>query len=304
MGDRISKLFLSLVLLLNSCGKKDQVDSKESDIYSQFEKKLAFYEAQLKERLLDEYGFIRPISCDSLLFSGLIAGPESNIEIAEDQQIPGKFYRTPDHACYTGLPGSEISRDMLLGLAWGAKNTGHYAIGRRVLDYGQAHGWIMGQGAIEATLLTWPLRKTFAQIAALGGDDTYKDFLGYPDLWVGGLLGFMAHLEVTHILLRGDLDGGLGVSARAVLWGYADREPRNAYFQYAHHSYSDGDMSKALETLMDESLFPSDHLPVRCQEWLWQRQPEYWDEACAEPFESAADFVFVGRLIKEFMNHE
>ena len=259
-------------------------------IPQQLAEKVAIYK-RLQPDFLDEFGWAHE-KCDSVLFTSLCVAaggcPDANIYDAESTAEPGRWYRHKLQNCYDlGESASDISKDMFAGLAFVLDE----AAKARIVDYGKANDWIMGRGPISRTYLTPPLRWLFT---------------GWPvtttDNWLPSPIntGYRAHLDILSILLRAKERGNATTELELkYLKLQTERVPRNALFQAAYHRFLDGDQSKAVEILMDETLFPADKLPTSadnyCTDYLWQRddEPKDW-QPCDNGGKKhdAVDFIF------------
>jgi hypothetical protein len=90
---------------------------------------------------------------------------------------------------------------------------------------------------------------------------------------------------------------------------YAENHPRNALFQALYHKFTDGVQDVAIETLLDESLFPADRLPTeqdRYTHYLWQRDDsEDWkpcgsaERRCEGLKHAGIDLMLVVKILEE-----
>lgn len=267
-------------LLLIGCGYfKHDTPAKDPLGRTQLEQlddKAGVYSA-LGPNSEDVAGFVHS-TCDGLLFTSLYDALQSKSDVlkAQDPNQPGKWYRHPDH----GTCSNDISRDMLIGLAWWAWETGAGKVAQDVVDYAKAHDMKMGEGPFDVVTMSPELLDTFYRISrAFGGvDDPGLDKPVEPDgpklttLPLPG--GYQGHLLVLHELLRAQVYGGASQYQLDVFKQKASDQPHNAFFQATYHLYSDGDQSSTLAILQDAALFPTDKLPDssnRCEEYIWQR---------------------------------
>jgi hypothetical protein len=89
---------------------------------------------------------------------------------------------------------------------------------------------------------------------------------------------------------------GMDLTDYETLRRYVEESPRNALMHALYHKYKDGDQSKTIAILMDETLFPSDRLPHpkdRCEEYLWQRDdlPKDWQPCDKQGVHDGVDFL-------------
>lgn len=245
----------------------------------------------------DEFGFIDPNACDSLLFSGLVGcvpDVKVNIDAAFDSST-GMWHRRPcSRPCFPEHSKSTISRDMLLGLAWYAYYNKRLDITEQVISYALRHNLIMGKAVdlkskMGRCLMTPGLLSTYAWISYRLGSPS-RFWLRYmPQVESDKATDFQAHLSVLHIILRNKLMKK--DKYKDLLNHHFNRNPRNPLFCIAAERYDDA--KKALE---DESMWPKDRLPTsadRSAEWLIQRDlGKDWLPSDKGHIHSGGDFLF------------
>jgi hypothetical protein len=248
----------------------------------------------------DAHGFLTT-GCDSLLFTALLAAtakPEIDVLAARDGE--GAWHRRPDAPCFPENSRSEISRDMITGVMFWALFQNRADVLEDLRAYGKAHNWTMGLGDTTRTVMS-------ANIITLidmsidflhGRPVAEKDFIFFSLPAVG----YAAHLQTLQILMIGKIKGSISPYLFKAATRNLKNNPRNALYQYTVAKYSTGVFSTAVNTLLDESLFPSDNLPTtvnHCTEYLWQRDLGKDWEPCAEFSEhTGTDFLFVYGLLK------
>lgn len=196
--------------------------------------------------------------------------------------------------------GSQISRDMLLGLAWYCFHKKRLDISEQVIKYALKNWLVMGKGSYSRTFLGLGLLATFAWVSYRLGGPSRPWLRWLPGAAGADLVGFQAHLQVLHILLRNELSGKTGKSDKKVLEKQAARQPLNPLFLHAV-----GKDVEALQQLSREDLWPSERLPNkgdRKTQWIPQRDAgKDWepDLEGGEPFHvhSGGDFLFCYWLI-------
>lgn len=301
-----SILFLSIFLTVVGCGNSGINPKKPTanpvDVIIEKEK---FYLNLIRQKQ-DEYGFIEHSHCDSLLFSGLavVFGLQVKLQAAYDPETD-RWFRTPHKDCYrndrTGQnhprrSASTISRDMFAGLFWAIHHTGSVVIAKRLIQYGENHNWIMGDGPVDRTYLTINFQNTLRMLAGEDPDTS-------NDLWVDPLKDHQRHIVALNIALRGEIKGHISDQMLTLIRDFSRYHSRNALYQYILHRYTDGDQSVAISILADNVLFPLERLPNsndRCARWLWERAEEEgkW-KACQEgKTHTGGDFLFISRLLK------
>lgn len=297
-----------LLLTLNACGwyRHDTEDSHVSD--PKRDELLRKYEVyqRFSTYTQDEQGFILTDECDSLIFSSLLGTTKSvKIETARDNQ--GAWHRRPlsYEECYPAYSGSSISRDMFIGVFWYIWVNRRLDLAQQIYSYGAANSWVMGEGDLSRTYMTPGLQATLAElIYRLGGEDHYV-VRSVPQVYTANT-GFAAHLDVLHILLRGEMIGSVNDAELHILEQQTQRMPRNGLFSYSYHRFTDGNQDQAITTLLDSTLFPADRLPTssdRCEPWIWQRdEGSDWQPCGGDKMYSGGDYLFLTKLILGIRN--
>jgi hypothetical protein len=302
-------LYIALLFLV-SCAKVNDSRQTES-VSAQFNAKYETYKALVSD--------FDSTNCDWLLFQSLRDASVSRTGLVEQAEgEPGRWYRTPLHDCFpSGRSKSDISRDMLLGLAVYLWQMGDAANAQEVIDYARDHDGVMGDGDVFRTDIRTPLLTTYKAItlrikdssiplppATENPDPNAPSDLGLDDSLDATLLltDYRAHLAVLHIYLRGIIYGAISDFDRTMLRKQTERAPRNAFFQAVFHKFSDGNQTAAIDVLLDESLFPKDSLPTNaefCTPYLWERDPnENWEPCETPKTHTGADFLFVAEIIR------
>jgi hypothetical protein len=235
-----------------------------------------------------------------------------DLSVFESKDEPGRWYRSPKHDCF--IPPSidnganaDTSKDMMIGTLtylWYSKDINAV---NRYIDYGVDHSWVLGEAINEVELATKCVMtpNLISLLYDIQEDLEGGELRATTTESFGVNTGFLAHLDVVHILLSGAVRGGITDGELKTLKTQANREPRNALFQAAYHAYTDGDQSIATELLLDEAHFPASTLPnnhaQHCTEYLYQRddKPKDWEPCPNEKFEefSGTDLVFAASII-------
>lgn len=269
---------LTCLLALTACHPQRSEKAKDPAHPPGFDRvhdKADFYLEHAGEAA-DEAGFLYD-RCDSLEFTAIAAAVGYPVELTKAQGEAGRWYRHADHECFDrGDSASDISGDMILGLAWWIWQTENRQAASELVAYGKEHTWRMGRGDVFRTILRPPLIALLYDISrTLGADpgptppSEVLQSLSLPTP-----TGYEADLQVVHILLTGAVHCGVSPDDLDALRRQAERQPRNALFQAAYHLYGDGDQTAAYALLDDDAYFPAGRLPTRrdrCEGWLWHR---------------------------------
>jgi len=276
-------LLFMLCVLLSSCSywmPTTEPKNPEAVTLASVQAKADHYKDHAKESR-DAQGFVHN-KCDGLLFTALLAVATNTPDrdtILKAQGENGRWYRHALHDCYQKKESaSDISNDMMLGLALYAWHFKDLDIVTGVIDYGKAHAWKMGEGDPFRTVLRPTLVATYYMMSKELGKDAGTP----PENTQIDLVqeGYEAHLSVLHSLLRAHIAGKASDADIADFKAQAERQPKNALFQAAYHLYLDGDQAAAISGLAEDSLFPPGRLPTvadRCEEYLYQRDNEPGD---------------------------
>jgi len=289
----MSKFFLFAVLA--SCNKAKKENASTQNYIADLLDQRGFYLMEMA-KVQGVEGFIETNGCDAVMFSGLAmaSGLDVNLFAAEGQ--PGQWFRTPDHECYDNAgSGSDISRDMLIGIMFALWSRTDSVNFQNLYDWGESHDWYMGRGAIDVTYFTPNLRNT---LKALLGKKMDAEF------WVDPQTDHQRHVVALNIILRGEATGSVPKEALGIVQHFATKEPKNALFQYALARFGDGNQQKTLDILRNKVWFPMETLPTsndRCMRWMWERTLSDSNISPCEPFvtHSGADFTFLVWLLEQ-----
>lgn len=218
--------------------------------------------------VFDKYGFIESEHCDALLFTGLIGAIGRRVMILAARDNTGAWHRrSTDRLCYPAHSKSSISRDMLLGLIWYIWRNKNLELANDLWDYGIKNSWIMGEGLPSRIYFTPGLQATLAEIIFKLGGKNHLLARSLPQTWTGSNTGYQAHLEILHIMLRGELYGyitspmlkslkDMGVSLKG----------KNTLNTIALSRYTKRDLTPyhktALNDVLSEQYWPNDRLPT------------------------------------------
>lgn len=260
--------------------------------------------------LVDKYLFYRAHctqempGCDGLLFTALgqSAGACSNVRITSFEGEPGQWFRSPSHDCYPERSASDISKDMMIGLALWCHVYNAHGVAQRTFRRTLLRGGNMGRPwyLIGRTLSSPNLLYYFWLLSKKGRKPSILGRLMLATTHIMPLKGYEAHLQSLSILLLARIEGGINPISMKLLEKLAANNPRNALFAAMLDRNNE-----CLSVLMDESLFPADSLPTTANystEYLWQRDPNInpkdWLPDSSEPVKihSGIDFLLASSI--------
>jgi hypothetical protein len=213
--------------------------------------------------------------CDGLLFTaiGQSAGACGDAQLSSFEGEPGQWFRSPDHDCHPLHSASDISKDMMMGLAlwcnvYRAEKVAARTLRRALLRAGNmGRPWYL----ISRTLMSPNLMYYFFLCSK---KSRRPGLFGRLLLATSHLIpqsGFQAHLQALSILLLMRIEGGINPISMKTLEKLAAASPRNALFAAMLSRHNE-----CISVLMDTSMFPKDGPPSTrnySTDYLWQRTP-------------------------------
>ena len=300
------KYLITLILLFN-CATHRKNKTEYTSLQSELSRKSEVY-SELVNSHRDEHGFIMTEKCDALLFSGLLsASLPGTINILAARDDTGAWHRRPNHDCSPSIGNSRstISRDMILGLFWHLYKNKDLDTAIELIEDLRSNAYkLRGQGTLGELLVNPSMLSTLAHIILKLDGPRYPIELAMPAVF-GKHDGFVAHLTVWHILLRGELLGEIPDSHFTILQWQKDRQPNNPLFQAAYNKYLTGNQTDSILLLLDSAEWPADRLPTtneHCSDWVIERDYSEKDwSACGpeKPFKehTGAELIIIYNLI-------
>jgi hypothetical protein len=256
------KIMIAIIFLSLGCtGNKEKKHSNDlGDL--QFFYDLT-YDGVLNE-LEPDTGWVSNTDCDSLLFSGLACSLGMPVRIDMAEYAPGEIHRRPYNSCYTRENGdqgskSTISRDMLTGYMACLIQTKDLDALKRLANYGEDHGWIMGEPSHMVSRvflganLTGLLGRSVFVLSEGQSDRVYRrtptDYLPvYED--------FERHVQVQGILLQERISGEITGQMFERLQEHAYADVNNPLFVAALGKFN-GDQKYTINLLLSQTPCPS-----------------------------------------------
>ena len=194
--------------------------------------------------IADKYGFISD-KCDSATFtSSLAAFSTYTVDLHQIEPVPGKYVRNPE-SCYPDGSASETSLDVYLGVLHNIWSKQDKTALKRVIDYGNTHTWIMGQGPLDLTNIVAlvPIIQDMRDKMSLKGDDDA----------IPALDGYRGDIAAMIVLLHGRVTGTINEAEFQTLNYLVTNFPENPLYQTIYHRFNDGDYSETVKAFTDYS---------------------------------------------------
>jgi len=301
-----SKLgLIALLTIAEACGNAKDAkkperaeDHRLTEIRAKRDAYIRFY----PDIAADEKGWPIDTDCDGLLFASLgrASGLPIDLTLAHGPDR-GRWFRNWQRDC-----SSDISRDMILGLAVFIWHSRDYRLAADLVNYGEQNDWVMGNGPASRVWLSPILQGTLYQLRyKLGGADHVKRHIRAP--WLPQR-GYQAHLQMLHLHLRKRL-GISDKNTKDTVKEIVDREQNNALFQAIGAEWRVSTLERAADVLLANTIFPNDRLPTsddKCSHYLWERDEIKEDGSVNDDWQpcpdqnkqySGIDFIFAASLI-------
>lgn len=298
-------VLLIITLFFSSCANpftKDNEPKAPNKLSEAVETKRGVY---LEGVTFDEYGLFPHVG-DSALFSCLArAAGATDFDPSILFMDGGRPVRHPD--IYSDMPGhgATISKDMVNGILWclftDEDKERALKLVTDMIEYGRNHKdkdlWtfcteedrqkynISDKDWYGRCVMTPAVSKDVYRVAIHLGwecDTDCKIVMNTTGTNIPvNATGFRRHLAVLTTTRNGLVEGGLNDnSLNIVLENAAKEESGNAFYLAAYHTFKDGNQEQAFKVLLNDSLFPADHVPTSknyCTDYLFQRD-EFRDE--------------------------
>ena len=239
--------------------------------------KFKTYRDLMSQNHQDQHGFIATKHCDATLFTGLVSQfTKTKVDMTQARDETGRWLRRPRdlEQCYPGHSGSSVSRDMMIGVLSWLRFVNKPKITKKTYKDIKSSSYVMGYGAASRLVLMPALEATLAEILYRQGETNHWFARRQIMSWNTKTKGYQTHLQIQHILLRGSLMGGITDSMLDVLAWAHKTQPQNPLYELAYKMYSNGDVTNVVNTLLEDTLWPTSRLPTRGDrraEWVVQR---------------------------------
>jgi hypothetical protein len=262
----VKRLLIYISLLLVSCGT--QKIEKSPTVADSLDKQLKS-KTELYLSLITSDELLFPERCDKLTFKSLLsaAGPFQDMSAFE---VAGKYSRDVV-PCYPNDSKSSISRDGILAVLQDIWTHGDLVRLNRMIAYGEAHNWVVGEGPLDYTNMALLLPIIYRMQDRLSGKTNLE--LASSAALDSVLSGFQGHLLANYLWLKARMEGSLNALEVSLLKSLVSANPRDPMYQALYHRFTDGDMSETYKILLDSPEFPDDHLPLETGVFGWGSEP-------------------------------
>lgn len=215
--------------------------------------------------------------CDATLWAGLaLAAGVETVKLNFAEYASGEIHRRPNTECYPKESNSTVSRDMILGYAFGAWRSRDRSRFDRLVSYGEWHNWVMGDGSLGETLLTGNLIGLLGRaIEVLDGPK--KIYRVIPPIYSRDRTDYVMHLTVLFILLNGEIVEKLpnknyspavslqypserttteiSKNEKDILRWLSSQDSNDLLFKTAFSLYDGGNMDSSIDGLLLENFY-------------------------------------------------
>ncbi|MBD3331012.1 hypothetical protein GF354_05835 [Candidatus Peregrinibacteria bacterium] len=209
--------------------------------------------------------------CDRLTFLALwdAYGRRTDDLLRLDLENDGKWARD-FVACYPDHSQSENSIDGYIALAHALYQRKDLDRVRKVIDYGESHGWTMGEGPFSVTNIAHVAHLYYAieekleekspKLLSIEGDR------GIPQ-------SFRGHILALYLHLRGELRGKLNDIEFRALKALKNGAEYDPYYSALYAKYDDGDQSNTYKLLVNNAMFPAENITEETDVYHWGSCP-------------------------------
>ena len=269
------KFLLLAFFLLFSCGSA-HVSAPQDPTVKDLDPTAQYYSKNITDQVFPE-------RCDKLTFLALVSASGVKQDLSPYEKESGRFERDVN-PCYPNDSVSQISRDAYLSILHHIWTYKDHAMLDRIISYGKAHDWIMGEGPTGYTDISL-LAPTINKMDQIFHDQNIpgdKDNPSTPALAFQlqsdstiqhTLAGFQGHLLANYVWLQGRIKGGIDSSELLALKALVLAAPKNPLYNALYHRFTDGKQSLAIGTLSDHKTFPADRVPLDTGVFGWGSAP-------------------------------
>lgn len=252
-----------LIFTITGCGKLHHTPPAEPSTPKTDAIPLrAAYGARLADyvsKTADRHGWPSADDCDGTVWAGEACLGGVGVDILQAEYAPGEIHRRPIVAgeCYPGGSETTVSRDDLVLYVDCAFHKGDAGALNRLLNFGQAKNWVMGEPASEERVFMGPNLQGITARAAYKLGSSRRSYADLPVIELAGLKDYQQHIEVNEILLSSEVAGGATGWELELMKVLVEGSPNDPLFQAALGVYT-GEFDEAIRLLLD----PTNPIPT------------------------------------------
>ena len=254
-------LLLTILILLSSCSKHE--DHETVTDLENLKEKDRTYRALIGD---DPYRLTTP--GDALTFVGLYASA-----VKWEPLYKHMYNNTWNRNVYEVYPVGESRSGISLEGMLSAIN---FLISmddvdgiKQIYSYGQQNDWVYGEGPEEYTRLP-QLKYLLESFVEANLTSRHMSLIDFKDMFKGYKGNVIGHWIAT----KGKLYGYIRDIELQLIRKLVDAEPSNPIYHTILHRYTDGDHSKAISILSNDTYFPADRIPIEPLElFAWNDAP-------------------------------
>lgn len=263
---------IAIAFYIGSCAAGNSSVEPETDQLELMQDKMLSLHEKALPLAVENEGWLVDDTCDAMMWTSLYGTATVdfiNIEAAESETEPGRFYRTRQKTCWVKgrekqRSGSTWSRDMGLSLLIYLYSQGDLETIKRHIEYGKSTPgprWRMGEGRWARIYYSSALKSLWYQTAKKLGYD--YQVLRLPNTYFKGLKDYEAHLQGLFIDHMGELYGEISDVMVSRILEHSSRLPDMAFYEYLRAKYL-GNTSRIVDMCLSDTGFSGDY--VRCHD--------------------------------------
>ena len=258
---RVLLVFFVFLFACGSCGSKSEKKTKPSPISQAASDKGEFYCSKLTDAVFKE-------RCDKITFKAMVAAncPQDLSGFEKD----GRWERD-EVQCYPDNSKSSISRDGMISVLHYVWTTKDAKLLQRLINYGEAHDWIMGDGPRDLTDATILTPMIYFIQGKLKNDSTA--LLDYLPTTEDIAQSFKGHVIANYIWLQARVRGNINAVEAAILNKLWEASMEDPMYTALMHRFVDGNQADTFSLLLNRPEFPNDSLPTETGVFDWGSAP-------------------------------
>lgn len=253
--------YLIFLALAFACGSKEK-KPQENPVALQAHVKGQNYCMQITDSIFKE-------RCDKITFKALVS-----VNCPQDLskfEVNGRWERDSQQ-CYPKDSRSSISRDGLISVLHYIWTKQDHDMIQRLMEYGEAHNWIMGEGPTEYTdaiILTPIIYHMHDKIQKKG--DLVADLVPTTE---DIAQSFKGHLLASYVWLMARVnDGYIDYAGKVLLGKLYNSAPSDPMYAALQHRFLDGNQTETYFILLNDPTFTVNEFPMETGVFNWGSAP-------------------------------